>query len=66
VPLFWPLLPQIVGAILGSSFLYATIPNSGASSLGSNTLAAGVSTGNAIMGEIVCKAAADAWPKGAA
>jgi MIP family channel proteins len=44
---------QIVGAILGSSFLYATIPNSGASSLGSNTLAAGVSTGNAIMGEIV-------------
>lgn len=38
----WPPSPpslwstQICGAILGSSFLYGTIPNAGASPLGSN------------------------------
>jgi glycerol uptake facilitator-like aquaporin len=42
-----------VGAILGSSFLFATIPNSDSSALGSNAPAPGVSVGNAIMGEIV-------------
>ena len=32
---------QVVGAILGSSFLFATVPNSGASALGSNAIAPG-------------------------
>lgn len=44
---------QIVGAILGSSFLFSTVPNSNSSALGSNSIAPGVSTGNAMMGEIV-------------
>ncbi|KAI3430305.1 hypothetical protein D9Q98_004901 [Chlorella vulgaris] len=47
------ILAQIVGAILGSSFLFATVPNSNSSALGSNSIAPGVSTGNAMMGEIV-------------
>jgi hypothetical protein len=44
---------QLAGAILGASFLFATIPNSDSSALGSNAPAPGVSVGNAIMGEIV-------------
>ncbi|GAB4820145.1 hypothetical protein N2152v2_007191 [Parachlorella kessleri] len=46
-------LAQIVGAILGSSFLYGVIPNSSNSSLGSNKIAHGVSVGNAFLGEAV-------------
>lgn len=45
-----------MGAILGSSFLYATIPNAANSPLGSNKIAPGVSWGNAFMGEIVMTA----------
>lgn len=53
-PLFsCPLPLQIVGAILGSAFLYATIPNSSESPLGSNRIAPGVGYGNALCGEIV-------------
>lgn len=62
MPRFRPLLPQVVGAILGSAFLYATIPDASASSLGSNSLAPGVSTGNAIMGEMVTGARVLAGP----
>ncbi|KAI3432415.1 hypothetical protein D9Q98_003969 [Chlorella vulgaris] len=47
------MLAQIVGAILGSSFLFATIPDANSSSLGSNSIAPGVAVGNAMMGEIV-------------
>lgn len=47
------MLAQLVGAILGSSFLYATVPHAAASTLGSNAIARGVSTGNAFVGEAV-------------
>jgi hypothetical protein len=45
-------LLQVVGAILGSAFLYGTIPNSSESSLGSNSVSTGVSNGNAFLGEV--------------
>ena len=44
---------QIVGAILGSSFLYATIPSEDRTTLGSNVVAPGVSNMNAFCGEAV-------------
>lgn len=44
---------QVVGAILGSAFLKATIPNSANSGLGSNSISPGVSEGNAFVGEAV-------------
>lgn len=45
LPCCLSLPPQIVGAILGSSFLMASVPHSHASALGSNAIAPGVSTG---------------------
>lgn len=44
---------QVVGAILGASFLRGTLPDGGDSTLGSNSLAPGVSVGNAFLGEAV-------------
>lgn len=46
-------IAQIVGAILGSGFLYGTIPAGNENSLGSNVIAPGVGSGNALLGEIV-------------
>eukprot|EP00887_Chlorella_sp_A99_P001508 scaffold8.g1508.t1 len=46
-------LALIGGAILGSAFLFGVIPNSSASTLGSNAIASGVTTGNAFLGEVV-------------
>ncbi|PRW57994.1 aquaporin-1 isoform X1 [Chlorella sorokiniana] len=47
------MLGQFTGAILGSSFLFATIPNASSSTLATNMIAPGVAVGNAMMGEIV-------------
>jgi len=44
---------QIIGAILGSALLAATIPDGNEGSLGSNTINPGVGFGNALCGEIV-------------
>ena len=44
---------QIVGAILGSGFLYGTIPEGNENTLGSNIISPGVGFGNALLGEIV-------------
>lgn len=44
---------QLVGAILGSAFLYATVPHASQSALGSNKLQPGVTVGNAMTGEIL-------------
>ncbi len=44
---------QIVGAILGSALLDATIPDGNEGSLGSNSINPGVGYGNALCGEIV-------------
>ena len=46
-------ISQIVGAILGSALLMATIPNGNEGTLGSNVIAPGVGFGNALCGEIV-------------
>lgn len=46
-------IAQIVGAIMGSAFLDATIPDGEERSLGANQLAPGVGYGNALCGEIV-------------
>lgn len=50
------ILAQIVGAILGSGLLYATIPPGMENTLGSNAVAPGVGYGNALCGEIVMTA----------
>ena len=50
------IVAQIVGAILGSGLLYATIPNASTSTLGSNQISPGVGYGNAFCGEIVMTA----------
>jgi MIP family channel proteins len=50
------IVAQIVGAILGSGLLYATIPNGEESTLGSNQISPGVGYGNALCGEIVMTA----------
>ncbi|KAL4424740.1 hypothetical protein ABPG77_000083 [Micractinium sp. CCAP 211/92] len=47
------MLAQLVGAILGSAFLYATVPHASQSALGSNKLQPGVTVGNAMTGEIL-------------
>ena len=58
-----PLPPlQIAGAILGSSFVFAMVPNSGSSTLASNKIAPGVTTGNAFIGEIVMTVSRDSQP----
>ena len=44
---------QVVGSILAASFLYGMIPNASASSLGSNSVSPGFSSGEALLGEIV-------------
>lgn len=44
---------QLVGAILGSAFLYTTVPHAAQSALGSNSIQPGVSVGNAMTGEIL-------------
>jgi glycerol uptake facilitator-like aquaporin len=44
---------QIVGSILGASFLYGMVPNAGESSLGANAVSAGFSSGEAFLGEVV-------------
>jgi MIP family channel proteins len=46
-------ISQIVGAILGSALLDATIPDGNEGSLGSNSINPGVGYGNALCGEIV-------------
>ena len=46
-------ISQIVGAILGSALLMATIPDGNEGTLGSNVIAPGVGFGNALCGEIV-------------
>ena len=46
-------ISQIVGAILGSALLDATIPDGNEGSLGSNSITPGVGFGNALCGEIV-------------
>lgn len=50
------IVAQIVGAILGSGLLDATIPDGQESTLGSNQIAPGVGYGNALCGEIVMTA----------
>ncbi len=47
---------QIIGAILGSALLDATIPDGNERSLGSNSITPGVGYGNALCGEIVMTA----------
>ncbi|KAH7622752.1 hypothetical protein Ndes2526B_g03591 [Nannochloris sp. 'desiccata'] len=44
---------QVVGSILGASFLYGMVPNSSESSLGSNAVSPGFSSGEALLGEVV-------------
>lgn len=46
-------ISQFVGAILGAAFIRAMLPNGRNSVLGTNATAPGVSTGNAICGEII-------------
>jgi MIP family channel proteins len=46
-------ISQVVGAILGSALLDATIPDGNGGSLGSNSITPGVGYGNALCGEIV-------------
>ena len=46
-------ISQIVGAILGSALLDATIPDGNEGSLGSNSINPGVGYGNSLCGEIV-------------
>lgn len=41
-------MPLLLAAILGSSFLFATIPNASSSTLGTNMIAPGVTVGNAM------------------
>jgi MIP family channel proteins len=49
-------IAQIVGAILGSALLDATIPSGSDKTLGSNEITPGVGYGNALAGEIVMTA----------
>ena len=49
-------IAQIVGAILGSALLDATIPDGSGATLGSNQITPGVGFGNALAGEIVMTA----------
>ncbi len=49
-------ISQIIGAILGSALLDATIPDGNEGSLGSNFINPGVGFGNALCGEIVMTA----------
>jgi MIP family channel proteins len=44
---------QIVGSILGASFLYGMDPMGSESSLGSNIISSGYSSGEALLGEVV-------------
>jgi MIP family channel proteins len=44
---------QVVGSILGASFLYGMVPNSSESSLGANAVSPGFSSGEAFLGEVV-------------
>lgn len=46
-------ISQIIGAILGSALLKATIPDDSEGTLGSNQITPGVGFGNALCGEIV-------------
>jgi MIP family channel proteins len=49
-------IAQIVGAIVGSALLDATVPSGSEGTLGSNTITPGVGYGNALAGEIVMTA----------
>ncbi len=44
---------QIVGSILGASFLYGMVPNPQDSSLGANSISEGFTPGMALLGEVV-------------
>jgi MIP family channel proteins len=44
---------QVVGSILAASFLFGMVANADESSLGSNSISPGITTGEALLGEVV-------------